>query len=163
MRNKKQLRPADIPGKEKQMKRDKEYYVRKLTALEVRDFSGKTISKPEDIYEVVKHYGSLDVEYFLTITIDGSNRIIKIHEITKGILNKSLVHPREVFRAAILDRAAAIIIAHNHPSNNLEPSSNDRSVTKTLQKAGEIIGIPVLDSMVIGQSWYTSFKENNDI
>lgn len=88
-------------------------------------------------------------EYFVCLTLDGANRLIAKRIITIGTLTASLVHPREVFAEAIADRAASIIVAHNHPSGNLEPSQADRDVTERLQDAGELLGISVLDHLII--------------
>lgn len=141
-------------------KYDKEYYVRKLAELEVREFDGTKVKNAADVYPIVKHYGKLDVEYFLIITFDGAHRVIKTHELSKGILNKTVVHPREVYRAAIKDNAAAIILIHNHPSNQLEPSYEDEQLTRRLSEAGEIIGIAVLDHLILGRDGYFSFVED---
>ena len=90
------------------------------------------------------------------ITLDGARRLIKKHEISKGTLTSSLIHPREVFSPAIEDRAASIIIAHNHPSGVLSISDQDREVTKRLQDAGELLGIPLDDHLIISENGYIS-------
>lgn len=144
-------------------KYDKEYYVRKLVELEVRDYSGKQVKKSADLYDAIKSYGVMDVEYFIAITLDGAHRVIKVREISKGILNRTVVHPREVFRPAIADGAAAIIVAHNHPSNQLEASSEDMNLTKRLVDAGDIIGITVLDHLILGRTDYISLCEKGQM
>lgn len=143
------------------MKRDKEYYIKRLKELEARDFTVKQVRTAADLwdYDTIKGYGQMDVEYFLCITLDGAHRVINIHEVTKGLLNRTLVHPREVFRSAIKDNAAAIIVAHNHPSNQLEPSSEDRELTSRLREAGDIVGISILDHLILARSSYFSFME----
>jgi DNA repair protein RadC len=93
------------------------------------------------------------------MTLDGSHQTINVHEITKGLANRTLVHPREVFAPAIEDRAVAIIIAHNHPSGKTDPSGEDLDITKRLVDAGTILGIPVLDHVIVGRENYTSLKE----
>ena len=93
-------------------------------------------------------------EYFVCLTLDGANRLIAKRIITIGTLTSSLVHPREVFADAITDRAASIIVAHNHPSGNLEPSAADREVTKRLQQAGDLLGITLVDHIVITEDSY---------
>lgn len=145
------------------MKYDKEYYVRKLVELEVRDYSGKQVKKAADLYDAIKSYGAMDVEYFIAITLDGAHRVIKVREISKGILNRTVVHPREVFRPAIADGAAAIIVAHNHPSNQLEASAEDLNLTKRLVDAGDIIGITVLDHLILGRTDYISLCEKGQM
>lgn len=88
-------------------------------------------------------------EYFVCLTLDGANRLIAKRIISIGTLTSSLVHPREVFAEAITDRAASIIVTHNHPSGNLEPSQADREVTIRLQDAAKLIGITMLDHIIV--------------
>lgn len=93
-------------------------------------------------------------EHFVCLTLDGANRLIAKRIITIGTLNASLVHPREVFADAITDRAASIIVAHNHPSGTLYPSAADTSVTKRLKEAGALVGISVLSHIIVTKSEY---------
>ena len=95
-------------------------------------------------------------EYFVCLTLDGANRLISKRVITIGTLTSSLVHPREVFADAITDRAASIIVAHNHPSGNLAPSNADREVTSRLQEAGVLLGITLVDHIIISSQAYIS-------
>ena len=88
-------------------------------------------------------------EYFVCLTLDGANRLISKRVISIGTLTSSLVHPREVFAEAITDRAASIIVAHNHPSGNLQPSQADRDVTDRLREAGELLGVTLLDHVIV--------------
>ena len=88
-------------------------------------------------------------EYFVCLTLDGANRLISKRVISIGTLTSSLVHPREVFAEAITDRAAGIIVAHNHPSGNLQPSQADRDVTDRLREAGELLGVTLLDHVIV--------------
>lgn len=97
-------------------------------------------------------------EYFVCLTLDGANRLIAKRIITIGTLTSSLVHPREVFADAITDRAASIIVAHNHPSGNLEASNADREVTNRLHDAAELIGITMLDHFIVTKSEYTTIN-----
>jgi len=102
------------------------------------------------------------VEHFICVTLNGNHKVIGTHVVSQGTVNSALVHPRDVFRAAIMDNAAAIIIAHNHPSGSLEPSADDKDVTRRMKQAGDIIGIKVLDHLIVGPSiGYFSFLENN--
>ncbi|MCK8825598.1 RadC family protein [Fuchsiella alkaliacetigena] len=101
----------------------------------------------------------LQKENFVIILLDTKNQLISIEEISIGSLNNSIVHPREVFKPAIKRSSAAIILAHNHPSGNPEPSTEDIKVTQRLQKAGELIGIEVLDHLIIGEQNYISLRE----
>jgi DNA repair protein RadC len=93
-------------------------------------------------------------EYFVCLTLDGANRLIAKRTISIGTLTASLVHPREVFADAIIDRAASVIVAHNHPSGSLEPSNADKDVTKRLSEAGDLLGIAVLDHIILTKSAY---------
>lgn len=99
-------------------------------------------------------------EYFLTLTLDGDNNLIQKRVVFIGTLNQSLVHPREIFSDAISDRAASIIVAHNHPSNNTEPSKIDFEVTAKLAKVGKFIGIEIADHIIVSPSGYYSFQES---
>jgi|LakMenE01Jun11ns_1017448.scaffolds.fasta_scaffold9950638_11 DNA repair protein RadC len=101
----------------------------------------------------------LDQEEFLIATLDTQLRVRRVVRITRGTLDASLVHPREVFRAAIADAAASILLIHNHPSGDPTPSRQDRAVTEMLQKVGDIVGIKVLDHIVVGD-YATSVLES---
>jgi DNA repair protein RadC len=98
-------------------------------------------------------------EYFLTLLLDGKNRIIREEQISEGSLNQSIVHPREVFSPAVKESAAAVILVHNHPSGDPAPSREDREITRRLKEAGDIMGIRVLDHIIIGDGSYFSFVE----
>ena len=117
------------------------------------------ISSAEDVYRELQEYAYKKQEYFLCITLDGASHIIERRIISIGTLNQSLVHPREVFADAIADRAAGIIIAHNHPSGQLTPSLEDRRVTKRLKEVGTIMGIELLDHLILSREGYLSFRE----
>ena len=101
-----------------------------------------------------------DRERFVALLLDGGNKLLGIDEVSKGSLGASIVHPRELFKAAILANAAAIICAHNHPSGDPTPSAEDRRITERIRRAAEILGIPVLDHVVIGDPSYYSFADN---
>lgn len=118
------------------------------------------IVHPEDILQIKKvaDLSSKSVEYFVILTISAAGTMTKYHEITKGLLNHSLVHPREVFREAIKDNAIAIIAIHNHPSGSLDPSQEDISVTKQIKQAGDIIGISLLDHIIISKNGVNSLR-----
>lgn len=119
------------------------------------------IKNPWDIY---KYYmESLRYQYkeiFKVVLLNTKNEIITDVDISMGTLNSSLVHPREVFREAIRRSSNKIILLHNHPSGNAEPSKEDKSVTNRLKECGELIGIEVIDHIIIGDGIYFSFKEN---
>ena len=107
------------------------------------------IDSPEKAVEQLADIRDKKQEYFVCLTLDGANRLIAKRIITIGTLTASLVHPREVFADAITDRAASIIVAHNHPSGNLEPSQTDTQVTERLKIAGELLGISLVDHIVV--------------
>jgi DNA repair protein RadC len=98
-------------------------------------------------------------EVFMVVSLNSSNRLISEQCVTTGLLNSSLTHPREVFRKAIIEHAASVILIHNHPSGNREPSEEDVRVTRQIVEAGQIIGIPVHDHVIVTPSGYTSFAE----
>lgn len=102
----------------------------------------------KDIKPLLMNYAQSPQEIFLAITLDSAYNPIKCHMVSLGTANKSMVHPRDVFREAITDNAVAVIVAHNHPSGNTEPSKQDIETTETLEKAGQLIGIQVLDHII---------------
>lgn len=117
------------------------------------------IQRPDDILPLVKEYRNKLQEYFLCLTLNGAGEVIEIRPITVGLLNHSLVHPREVFADAIMDRAASIICVHNHPSGSLEPSSQDIAITRQVQESGNLLGIQLLDHIIITKTGFCSMKE----
>ncbi|MDD3976762.1 DNA repair protein RadC [Methanomicrobium antiquum] len=127
-----------------------------------RRYSDEKIIKvtcPEDVLPAVNYLKGKTQEYFICMTLNGAGEIIKDRIITVGLLNHSPVHPREVFADAITDRCASVILVHNHPSGNPEPSSQDIDVTKRLCEAGGILGIEVLDHLIVANRGYVSFKK----
>jgi DNA repair protein RadC len=100
-------------------------------------------------------------EYFLVLCLDTRNRLINCKPVSIGSLDTSIVHPREVFKEAVSSCAASVIFAHNHPSGDPEPSKEDVELTKRLAKAGEIIGIDVLDHIIVCDKNYLSLKAKN--
>ena len=121
--------------------------------------TNKRILNADDIYNELKEYTTKTQEYFLTITLDGASHIINKRVVFIGTLNQSLVHPREVFADAIADRAAGIIIAHNHPSQTLTPSQADISITNRLKEVANLIGIELLDHIILTKNSYFSFSD----
>ena len=124
---------------------------------------GTQVRMPGDAVKYLARQGRAKQESFFVLTLDGNHAIIKAHKITTGILNRSMVHHREVFRCALKDNAAAVIAAHNHPSGNLSPSAEDREVTNRLLRAGEVMGIPMLDHIIIARTGYYSFLEHGEV
>ncbi|MCX6688960.1 MAG: DNA repair protein RadC [Methanoregula sp.] len=117
------------------------------------------IQKPEDILPLVAEWRDKRQEYFVCLTLNGAGEMQNKRIITVGLLNHSLVHPREVFADAIADRAASIICVHNHPSGSLEPSSQDIAITRQVQEAGTLLGIQLLDHIIITKTGFCSMKE----
>ncbi len=120
----------------------------------------KKISCPSDIVPFVRNYAVSNKEHFLMVTLDGGYQIIQIHVVSVGTLNRSLIHPREIFSEAIKDNATAIILCHNHPSGDDTPSEEDIKTTRSLIQASEIIGIEILDHIIVVCDNYCSFAEH---
>ena len=121
----------------------------------------KSINSPADAYSLLRTYLDLDGsdrEHFVTVLVDTKNKVIGINTVSVGALNTTIVHPREVFKPAILCNAASVLLAHNHPSGDATPSEDDKAVTQRLRDAGAILGITVLDHVIIGDDGYFSFK-----
>src|SRR5690242_2986945 len=128
-------------------------------AAESRE-DGAPVRSPRDVVELfAARLEDLPVEEFHVAVLDSQHRLERDIMVTRGILNSSLVHPREVFREAIAERAAAIILVHNHPSGDPTPSADDRVVTEQLVAAGRLLDIPVHDHVIVGRGRYTSFAE----
>jgi DNA repair protein RadC len=123
-----------------------------LASLELTgrfNHTGKVVMDEDNVLELLADIRNKPQEHFVVLTLDGANRLIEKRVITIGTLNASLVHPREVFADAITDRAAGIVVAHNHPGGTLEPSGPDIIVTKRLRAAGEMLGIRMLDHIIV--------------
>ena len=114
------------------------------------------IDSPERAVDLLANIRDKKQEHFVCLTLDGANRLIAQRVVTIGTLTASLVHPREVFADAITDRAAGIIVAHNHPSGSLEASQADREVTNRLRQAGELLGINLVDHIIITKDNFQS-------
>lgn len=115
----------------------------------------------KDVVELFSKYlDETDREQFFLLCLNTKNEPTAIHTVSIGSLDASIVHPREVFKAAVLSNSASVIVAHNHPSGDPTPSREDIQVTKTLQQAGELLGITVLDHIIVGtEGAYVSLKE----
>lgn len=131
-----------------------------LSALELgRRFygsPGQIIKTAKDVYEVLRHYAFENQEHFICIALNGAHEILEVRVVSIGTVNKTLVHPREVFSSPLKLRSAAIIISHNHPSGQLSPSQEDIQLTLKLKEAGELLGIPVLDHVIISKKGFYS-------
>ena len=121
---------------------------------------GAHIQSPADIIPFVNHYAMNGKEHFLAVTLNGGHNIIQIHVVSIGTTNSTFAHPRDVFYEAIKENASAVIVCHNHPSGQVEPSEEDIECTRKLIQASKIIGIPLLDHIIIDFSSYYSFLES---
>ena len=119
----------------------------------------KVIRRPEDIWNEVKHYAERNQEQLLVLSFNGAGELLGIHVATVGLVDKVVMHPREIFAEAIKERAVSVVIVHNHPSGQLSPSQADRILTKRISTAGKLLGIKVLDHLIISTSGYYSFRE----
>jgi DNA repair protein RadC len=133
-------------------------YVREMTTRRYRRALPEKISGPDDVVRLLKRFRNEDREQFVALLLNARHEVIGQEVVSVGILNASIVHPREVFRSAVKHGAAAIIVAHNHPSGDPEPSNEDLSITKQLAQAGAILGIDVLDHVIIAERGATSFR-----
>ena len=116
-----------------------------------------------DIVKMTEELKDKKQEYFITFTLDGAHNLIEKGTVFIGTLNQNLVHPREIFADAITDRAAGILLVHNHPSGNTEPSKEDINITDRLIEVGKLIGIDVVDHIIISKDGYFSFNEKGMI
>lgn len=131
--------------------------------------SKRKIDNPKQVYELLKGYFRTidpvdrDKEHFFVVHLDTRNKVKIFELVSIGTINASLVHPREVFTRAITLRTASIIIAHNHPSEDSEPSDMDIQITKRLSQAGTLIGIEILDHLIYTSKKFYSFKDNGTL
>lgn len=123
---------------------------------------GINISSPEDAEKAFREYiGDSDREVFAVMTLNNRHSITSLTTVSIGSLNSCVVHPREVFKTAILSNAESIVLCHNHPSGECQPSSEDIAATSRMQEAGKILGIQVLDHIILGDEKFTSLKLAN--
>ena len=115
--------------------------------------SGRKIRTPSDIFDLIRHHADRRQERFICLSLNGAHELLAVRLVTIGLVNRTIVHPREVFADPLLDRASAIAVAHNHPSGNLRPSAEDSEITQRLKAAADILGIHFLDHVI--------FSENN--
>lgn len=123
----------------------------------------KSCNSPENTFELFRDLARESKEHFVALHLDTKNRIICYDTVSIGSLSSSIVHPREVFKAALLSSAAAILFMHNHPSGETNPSREDFEITKRLKEAGDLLGIRVLDHLIIGEQGFYSFANNGSI
>ena len=117
------------------------------------------INGPKSALPLISSIANKQQEHFICISLNGANEVIESRTVTVGLLDKTQVHPREVFADVIADRAAAVILSHNHPSGKLDPSSSDLKIHEQLVEAGKILGIKVLDHIIVSKNGYYSFQD----
>lgn len=116
-------------------------------------------TSPKQIFEMFKDLQRETKEHFITLHLDGKNRVVCLDRVSTGILNQSLVHPREVFKPACMSGAAAIILIHNHPTGDPAPSNEDIEITRRLKDCGRLLGINVLDHIIIGDNYLSMVEQ----
>ena len=130
-------------------------------------YQGRYVKSPEDTVVVVNEHLKMDKlerESFVVVALNAKNEPTHIEVVSTGSLTASIVHPREVFKMAILANAHGVVCVHNHPSGDPRPSEEDRKITKRLKEAGELLGIPLIDHIIIGElNKFYSFKEEGGI
>ncbi len=119
------------------------------------------IKTPKDVIPFIQNYSMQNQEHFLCITLNGGHEILQIRVVSVGTINQTIVHPREIFSEALIQNAAAIIVAHNHPSGNCQPSDQDIKTTQTLLQCSDFLGINLLDHIIFSRTSYYSFIEHN--
>ena len=157
----KQLLPApEVSTRPLRMRVMRPVYSRELIREQMpAHFTTERFISPEQVFEMFRDLILETKEHFLCLHLDGKNRIICLDRVAVGSLNQCIVHVREVLKAALLSSAAAILLVHNHPTGDPEPSVDDIILTKRLKERGILIGIPVLDHIIIGTDQYVSFVE----
>ncbi len=139
----------------------KGYNVRTKLEIDGEDeYKPLRFSTPAEVYHAFRNLGFSDKERFYSVLLDPKNKVIGVEMVSQGSLDSAPVHPREIYKSALLTSAAAIIFVHSHPSGDPDPSESDRKITDQLVKAGELMGIEVLDHVIIGRDGYYSFSDN---
>ena len=134
-------------------------YVAELTKRRYRGKQPRVIRGPDDVVALVgKKLRKEQREHFLVVLLNARHEVTGIETISIGSLNASIVHPREVFRPAMIATAASVVLVHNHPSGDAEPSEEDLSITKRLVECGELLGIGVLDHVIVASRGVVSFR-----
>lgn len=157
----KQLIPApEVSTKPLRMRIMRPVYSREVIREQMPAYiATERFTSPEQVFEMFRDLILETKEHFLCLHLDGKNRIICLDRVAVGSLNQCLVHVREVLKGALLSSAAAMLLVHNHPTGDPEPSSDDIVLTKRLKESGILVGIPVLDHIIIGADQYVSFVE----
>ncbi|MDR0878791.1 MAG: DNA repair protein RadC [Treponema sp.] len=122
--------------------------------------SGVMIKLPQDIFTLVRHNADRKQERFICLSLNGAHEVLAVRVVTIGLVNQTIVHPREVFADVILDRAAAVVVAHNHPSGQVQPSGEDDEITFRLKAAADILGIHFLDHLIFSETAWFSYSQS---
>jgi DNA repair protein RadC len=120
----------------------------------------RKVTKPADVWPIVAHWSDRKQERFICCSLNGAHELIAARVVSVGLVNRTVVHPREVYADPITDRACAVIVAHNHPSGRLTPSIEDRDITARLKSAADTLGIALLDHLIFSSEGYFSFVEH---
>ncbi len=151
--------------KDKDLRRHLKYIIPEIRLALIKEpgVNAQSISCPQDLHKFVEPLQHYSEEHFIAFNLDVKNQVIGYQLVSHGTLSASLVHPREVFKGALMSNAHAIIVAHNHPTGSLEPSKEDIDVTKTLIRAGELLGVKVLDHIIVSSNGLSSIRESHSI
>jgi DNA repair protein RadC len=122
--------------------------------------AGTRIKQPQDIYGLLRHHADRKQERFICLSLNGAHEVLALRIVSIGLVNRTIVHPREVFADPIIDRAAAVIVAHNHPSGQLKPSPEDDEITRRLMAAAGVLGLHFLDHMIFTDSAWFSYRQS---
>ncbi|MDR0568874.1 MAG: DNA repair protein RadC [Spirochaetaceae bacterium] len=125
--------------------------------------SGTKIKHPADIFGLIKHYADRRHEQFLCLSLNGAHEVLAVRIVTVGLVNRTIVHPREVFADPIVDRASAVIVAHNHPSGHLTPSPEDDEITARLNASAKILGLHFLDHLIFSETAFFSYRQSEKL
>lgn len=120
----------------------------------------RRIASPKDVWPLIAHWADRKQERFICCSLNGAHEVIAARIVSIGLVNRTVVHPREVFADPLQDRACAIVVGHNHPSGRLDPSPEDLDITKRLREAGELLGIALLDHLIFSAEGFYSFVEH---
>ena len=121
------------------------------------------VKQPVDIFTLVRHYADRKQERFISLSLNGAHEVLAVRIVTIGLVNRTIVHPREVFADLIQDRAAAFCVAHNHPSGQLESSAEDDEITARLHAAARLLGLHFVDHIIFSETKWWSFRENGKL
>lgn len=120
---------------------------------------GSRINHPSDAYALIRHFADRRQERFICISLNGAHETLAVRIVTIGLVNRTIVHPREVFSDPLIDRSSAIIVAHNHPSGRLQPSEEDEEITRRLKATADLLGIGLLDHLIFSETEFFSFSQ----